>query len=97
MAAIFDAALGLRVRNSAYRAALRSWGEEVSNQVATLDLRAMVRASLLEQHGKKRGTYYVGAETLRGVRSRLVRGRQAIDPSEVFSPLSDLGVPGVPT
>ena len=87
MAALFDAALGLRVRNSAYRAVLRRWGEEVSNQVATLDLRAMVRAGLLEQHGKKRGTYYVGAETLREVRSRLVRGRQKIDTSHLFSPL----------
>jgi hypothetical protein len=47
MAALFEAALGLRIRNSSYRAALESWEEEISNQAATSDLRAMVNAGLL--------------------------------------------------
>jgi Fic family protein len=96
LAVLFDAAVGLRVRNSAYRSTLKTWGEEISNQVATLDLRAMVHAGLLEQLGKKRGTYYIGATPLREIRSRLMAGRQDIDTSTLFRPLTDPGGPGAP-
>lgn len=96
LAVLFDAAIGLRVRNSAYRATLKNWGEEISNQVATLDLRAMVRAGLLEQLGKKRGTHYVGAGPLLEIRGRLVAGRQDVDTSDLFMPLTDPGGPSAP-
>lgn len=85
MAALLDAALGLRVRNSGYRAVLRrGWQEEISNQVATLDLRNMVKAGLLEQHGTKRGTYYVGSGVLREIRDRARQGRTPIDTTGLF-------------
>ena len=87
MAALLDAAIGLRVRNAGYRAVLRrEWQEEISNQVATIDLRNMVHAGLLEQHGTKRGTYYVGSPVLREIRHQVQRSRQQIDTTALFKP-----------
>lgn len=86
LAALFDAAIGLRIRNSSYRAALEAAGETISKQVATIDLRSMVHAGLLEQKGQKRGTFYVAAPPLREIRSRLTAGRQPIDTSRLFDP-----------
>lgn len=84
--ALFDATLGLRLRNSSYRSVLKRFAsEEVSNQVATSDLRALVEAGLLEQHGKKRGTYYVAAGPLKEIRDRVRGGRQPLDASSLFA------------
>jgi Fic family protein len=83
--ALFDATIGLRIRNSSYRASLATWGAEISNQTATIDLAKMVAAGLLEKHGEKRGTYYLAADALRQVRQRLVVGRQPIDVSGLFA------------
>ena len=85
-AALFDATIGLQVRNAGYRALLRGWGEEISNQVATTDLRAMVNAGLLQAHGRNRGAYYDAAEPLRGVRDSARKARKPIDTSTLFNP-----------
>jgi len=85
-AALFDATIGLQVRNSGYRALLRGWGEEISNQVATTDLRAMVNAGLLRSHGRNRGAYYDAAEPLRRVRASTRSARRPIDTSTLFDP-----------
>jgi len=87
MAALFDAGVGLRVRNSGYRAVLKGWDEEISNQVATSDLAAMVRSGLLSQRGKKRGTFYVADGPLAEIRLRVTKGRQPVDTSTLFDPL----------
>jgi Fic family protein len=84
LGALFDAAIGLRVRNSSYRALLDGWDEGISNQVATTDLRAMVKAGLLEQEGRKRGTYYVSGNPVREITTRVRAGRQRIDASSLF-------------
>jgi Fic family protein len=82
---LFDATLGLRVRNASYRSVLKRFGaEEVSHQVATSDLRALVGAGLLKQHGKKRGTYYVADEPLNEIRVRSRERRQPLDASSLF-------------
>jgi len=87
MAALLDAAIGLRIRNAGYRAVLRrEWHEEISNQVATIDLRNMVQSGLLEQRGAKRGTFYVGSPVLQEMRLRVRQSRQPIDTSELFTP-----------
>jgi len=57
---------------------------EISNQVATNDLRAMVKAGLIAQRGTKRGTYYVAAEPLVGVREKIRADRQPIDAGLLF-------------
>jgi Fic family protein len=85
-AALLDAVFGLKVRNASYRAQLREWGEEVSNQTATLDLRAMVEAGLLQPLGKNRGAHYVAAEPLRQIRERARSDRSPIDTSRLFVP-----------
>lgn len=84
--ALFHAALGYRVRNGSYRASLKyAADEEISIQVATSDLRAMVDAGLLSQHGKKRGTYYAGTPVVLNIRDRLRAKRQRIDASSLFA------------
>ena len=79
MFALFDASIGLRIRNSSYRANLADADEPVSHQVATTDLRAMVEAGLLEQMGKKRGTYYVAGAPIVEIRERVRSTRQSFD------------------
>lgn len=82
---LFDATLGLRVRNASYRSILKRFEkEEISNQVATGDLRALVAAGLLEQRGKKRGTFYVAGPPLSEIRERVRGGRQPLDASSLF-------------
>jgi Fic family protein len=82
---LFDATLVLRVRNASYRSVLKRFGaEEVSHQVANSDLRALVEAGLLKQHGKKRGTYYVADEPLNEIRIRARERRQPLDASSLF-------------
>jgi len=85
-AALFDATIGLRVRNSSYRTLLRTWGEDISLQVATNDLRAMVNAGLLTSYGKNRGAYYSAAESLRQIRAKARSSRKPIDTSALFDP-----------
>lgn len=87
-AALFDAAIGLRVRNSSYRSLLRNWDDEVSNQVATTDLRAMVDAGLLRSHGKNRGAYYDAGKPLHEIRNQARSSRRPIDTSTLFDPES---------
>ena len=92
IAALFDAALGLRVRNSSYRATLQSGHEGISHQVATTDLRAMAQAGLLEPRGNKRGTSYGAAGRLRRLGATYVAGELGGDASTLF----DHPVPGTP-
>lgn len=93
MAALYDAVVGLRVRNSGYRAVLKAWDEAISNQVATTDLGAMVRAGLLEPRGKKRGAFYVAAGPLLEIQRRRVKGRQPVDTASLFDPLPEPELP----
>jgi Fic family protein len=58
--ALFDAALGLRIRNATYR----TIEEGMSEQTAGRDLRLMVDRGLLEPHGQKRGRHYIATEEL---------------------------------
>ena len=62
--ALADAALGFRVRNSAYRKLA-----EVSDQVASKDLRALVEHDLLVPKGDKKWRYYIASERLRQARA----------------------------
>jgi Fic family protein len=87
--ALFDASLGLRIRNSAYRASLESWGQEISAQTATTDLRAMVKAGLLEQVGAKRGAHYVASDELMAIRNRARQNRQPLSAEGLFDPVTE--------
>jgi Fic family protein len=86
-AAMFDAALGLRVRNAMYRSVLEhEWGEPLSNQTATTDLGALVRAGLLVSKGQKRGTYYVAAGPIKELYEGLRAARTPLTADDLFSP-----------
>lgn len=85
ISALFDAAIGLRIRNSSYRSTLRANDEEISNQLATGDLRAMARAGLLKQLGAKRGTYYQAAEPLQEIAASVRSNRKVLDASSLFA------------
>jgi Fic family protein len=84
--ALFDASIGMKVRNASYRSATKASGEEISNQSATTDLRHMVDAGLLTKHGAKRGTYYVASEELARFHARLRRERPPITTEHLFDP-----------
>lgn len=86
IASLFDAAIGLRIRNASHRKDVELLDQvEISHQVATNDLRAMVKAGLIVQHGAKRGTYYVAADPLVEIRERIRANRKPIDASELFA------------
>jgi Fic family protein len=85
VAALFDATLGMSVRNSSYRSVLKMWDEQISNQLATSDLRAMVQAGLLQQFGARRGTYYQAAAPLKELREEVRSERKPIDARALFA------------
>ncbi len=83
--AMFDAAIGFRVRNATYRAAFEEMGEEVTEGTATRDLRLMVEAGLLAANGEKRGRFYVADEPIRAARRAVVEKR---DPEMFLDPFA---------
>jgi Fic family protein len=68
--ALFDASMGFRVRNATYRI-----GADVSELVASRDLRLLVEKGLLEATGEKRGRTYTRGEPLIDLDRRVRAGR----------------------
>lgn len=62
---LYNAAVGFRVRRSDHLAFA-----EVSERVATSDLRGLVEAGFLEPVGERRGRYYVAADPLKELRTK---------------------------
>jgi len=83
--ALFDAAMGMRIRRATYRAIFEEIGEEMSEQTASRDLRQLVEAGFLIPRGEKRGRFYVGGQEIRKIRQELVDARQARDDSDPFA------------
>jgi Fic family protein len=73
--ALTNSALGHRLRNPTYRAST-----SVSEAVAGADLRALVKAGLLEAHGEKRGRFYLAAQSLRELRAKVAESKGTPDP-----------------
>jgi Fic family protein len=87
MTVLFDAAMGMRVRNATYRAALEESGEdEISDQTASRDLQRLVQAELLVPRGQKRGRLYAGSSALLDIRKRILDAR---DPRNDTDPFAD--------
>jgi Fic family protein len=76
--ALFDAALGFRVTNQRYRAEA-----EVSELVASRDLKGLVDLGLLVPQGEKRGRHYLAGETLRRARAATRAPRSMLDPYDL--------------
>ena len=84
--ALFDAAGGLRVRRSVYRAILERQSEDsVSEQTATRDLQALTNAGLLVPHGEKRGRFYTAGDEIIAIRRKVTEARDPRDNRDPFA------------
>lgn len=81
VSALYDAAVGLRVRNSTYRTAHET---SLSDQVASRDLKALVDAGLLEPTGEKRGRHYTRSDHLAEVYGEIRARRESIADDDPF-------------
>ncbi|MGH3870318.1 MAG: hypothetical protein ACRDSR_02180 [Pseudonocardiaceae bacterium] len=82
--ALFDAALGLRVRNRTYRSYFADGLEEITEATATRDLRQLVEADLLMPRDEQRARYYVALSVLRRIRENVIAMRDRRDDSDPF-------------
>jgi Fic family protein len=73
--ALSDAAFGYRVRNATYRKAA-----DISDPLASRDLRALVDAGLLVPQGERRGRHYVAGDWLRQARAATRAKKVTTDP-----------------
>ena len=73
--ALLQAAFGSKVRNSSYRVSA-----DVSNNLASRELKMLVDANLLVSEGEKRGRFYTAAPTVAEIRRRLRLLKQIDDP-----------------
>lgn len=73
--ALFDAAQGWRVRNASYRKAA-----EISENLASRDLKLLADAGLLLPQGERRGRFYVAAPVLTEIKARVRERRPILDP-----------------
>jgi Fic family protein len=80
--ALFNAALGFRAQRSSYRALVDN---EVSEIVATRDLKAMADAGLLVAHGERRGRFYTASPELRAIAREIRERRPMQDDSDPFA------------
>lgn len=78
--ALLDAALGFRVRNQRYRKE-----NEISNAVASRDLKALCDHKLLTAVGDKRGRYYTAGGLLIAIREKLRDKSKARDPYDIIA------------
>ncbi|WP_236794103.1 Fic family protein [Amycolatopsis sp. GM8] len=83
--ALFDAMVGLRVRNATYRAYFQDTPEEITDATASRDLRTLVAAGLLEAAGEKRGRHYVAQPQLRAIYEQVVKNRVSDDDADPFA------------
>ncbi len=73
--ALVDAAHGLRIRNATYRTVA-----EISENLASRDLKILVDRDLLVAAGEKRGRFYRASESLRAIRERTRLAKRNEDP-----------------
>ncbi len=75
VSALTVAAAGGRVRRTVYQR-----DETLTDDQAVRDLRALVRAGALEQHGQTRGRYYLAAPALRALAAPVLKPLEIADP-----------------
>jgi Fic family protein len=69
---LYDAANGLRIRNTTYRSSVRAAeGIDISEQTASRDLRALAESGLLAPRGERRGRTYTAGPRLQGLARRV--------------------------
>ena len=80
--ALIQAAFGTKLRNSSYRVSA-----DISNHLASRDLKGLVDAELLIPEGEKRGRYYMAAPVLTEIRQRARLPKGIADPFAEDSPV----------
>jgi hypothetical protein len=84
---LFDAAVGLRVRNATYRAGLEESGEDpITEQTASRDLQRLVGAGLLLPKGERRGRFYQASDGVAQIWQQIKSDR---DPRSNTDPFAD--------
>lgn len=78
--AMADAAVGLRVRNATYRPIA-----DITEGLASKDLKTLVAQGLLVPQGEKRGRFYVASDELKAIRAKTRETRRVEDP---FAPIA---------
>jgi Fic family protein len=73
--ALLEALSGLRVRNASYRVSA-----DISNNLASRDLKALVDAELLTPQGERRGRSYSPADLVKRIRDRHRTAKDVEDP-----------------
>jgi hypothetical protein len=76
--ALYDAAIGFRIRSERYRKAA-----DVSAQLAARDLHTLVAENLLVPKGEKRGRSYVASSLLLSMREKAREPRKPM-PADLF-------------
>jgi Fic family protein len=84
-AALIDTAYGLRIRRGSYQSAGEEMtGEEISDQTASRDLKAMVDLGLLEAVGERRARYYLGGDEAKALREAIRAKRPPQETDDPF-------------
>jgi hypothetical protein len=86
LVALYDAAVGFRVRNGVYRASIDETGDEITDQVASRDLKQLTENGLLVPHGERRGRFYTAGDRLRELQAEIRGSRDPRDDSDPFAP-----------
>jgi Fic family protein len=83
---LYDAAMGLRIRNATYRAALEeSVGDSITAPTASKDLQRLAEGGWLTPGGEKRGRFYTASPQLRAIRQAIIAARDQRDDSDPFA------------
>jgi Fic family protein len=83
---LFDAAIGLRVRNATYRASMQESGEEpITEQTASRDFQRLTEAGLLKPNGERRGRFYTATPVVAQIWHQIKADRVARDNSDPFA------------
>ena len=75
--ALLIAAIEGRVRNTSYRASA-----DISNNLASRDLKGLVDTGLLEPEGERRARFYVASDGVKAIRQKVRPPKQQDDPFE---------------
>lgn len=75
--ALLQASTGNRVRNSSYRVSA-----DISNNLASRDLKGLVDVGLLVAEGERRGRHYIASSTVNDVRQKCRMAKALDDPYE---------------
>lgn len=89
-AALVDTAYGLRIRRGSYQHAGKEMtGEEISNQSASRDLKAMVDIDLLHPVGERRARYYLAGSEPKALREAIRAKRPPKETDDPFRIVRD--------